>query len=906
MASFSTDARGNRRILFLLDRQRKQIRLGKLPMKACREIQSRIEAIVESREAKLPLEPAVARWLLDLEGTLREKLVAVGLADPLEERTLGPFIASYIDGRAELKPNTIEHLQRARRELVDLFGEFRQLGSITPGDAADFREFLRKGMPQIQHAAVMKGARKRTRRPQAENTVRRTCSRARQFFEHAVKKGAIAANPFGQMKKLSVQTNKSREAFVTRAMSELVLDACPDAEWRLLFALCRFGGLRCPSEVLLLTWSDVDWERSRIRVTSPKTAHHEGKGFRWISIFEELKPYLEAAFDDAAPGTKHVINRYRGTNINLRTQLTRIIDKAGVDVWPKLFQNLRSTRETELAENFPIHVVCEWIGNSEAVARKHYLQVTEEHFEQASGIQKEAAQNPAQSGPELLGNAGPTKNKTLDIAEGFNTMHTCASVQAPRKEPSSNQYAPSDNSGRRVRRFGRYAAQKLDYGYVPGILIGGMSRSISVTRCSQSRSVLVARSRRSARRANSRPRGANLMPPNRSLPALAILCAVCANLGAARGAPFTFQGVGELPGGGAYSDAHSVSANGVVVGRSISDSGLEAARWTSAGGMVGLGDLPGGTFESEAYNVSADGSVVVGYSRSAISREAFIWTAAGGMVGLGDFPGGETRSEAWDVSADGTVVVGYGASASGREAFRWTAAGGMVGLGDLPGGVFESYAFDASADGNYIVGQGYSANGNEAFLWSASGGMIGLGELPGGVTSSGAFGVSDDGLVVVGRGDSAAGLEAFRWTAAGGMVGLGDFSGGSFASIAWATSANGSVVVGRGTTADGFRAFRWTAEAGMEDLRDMLIAGGATGLDGWTLNHALGISADGLTIVGVGTNPSGASEAFIATIPEPDNLWVAVLGALGMVLVCRRQSLRRGCSLRSSRRPTAR
>ena len=34
-------------------------------------------------------------------------------------------------------------------------------------------------------------------------------------------------------------------------------------------------------------------------------------------------------------------------------------------------------------------MVCEWIGNSEAVARKHYLQVTDEHFKAA----KNAAHN---------------------------------------------------------------------------------------------------------------------------------------------------------------------------------------------------------------------------------------------------------------------------------------------------------------------------------------------------------------------------------------------------------------------------------------------------------------------------------------------------------------------------------
>jgi hypothetical protein len=70
--------------------------------------------------------------------------------------------------------------------------------------------------------------------------------------------------------------------------------------------------------------------------------------------------------------------------MNMRTQLMRIIDRAGLEPWPNVFQNLRSTRETELAEEFPMHVVCAWIGNSQAVAAKHYLQVTEPHFEKAT------------------------------------------------------------------------------------------------------------------------------------------------------------------------------------------------------------------------------------------------------------------------------------------------------------------------------------------------------------------------------------------------------------------------------------------------------------------------------------------------------------------------------------------
>ena len=47
--------------------------------------------------------------------------------------------------------------------------------------------------------------------------------------------------------------------------------------------------------------------------------------------------------------------------------------------------NLRSTRRTELEERFANHVVNAWLGHSGAVAAKHYLQVTDEHWERTVG-----------------------------------------------------------------------------------------------------------------------------------------------------------------------------------------------------------------------------------------------------------------------------------------------------------------------------------------------------------------------------------------------------------------------------------------------------------------------------------------------------------------------------------------
>ncbi|MHB9070199.1 MAG: hypothetical protein ACYC54_07500 [Sedimentisphaerales bacterium] len=94
-------------------------------------------------------------------------------------------------------------------------------------------------------------------------------------------------------------------------------------------------------------------------------------------------PHLQEAFDRTAVGTEYLITLYRKKNSNLRTSFERIICKAQLKPWHKLFQNLRSSRETELTQKFPLHVVCAWMGNSQLVAAKHYLQVTEDHFTKA-------------------------------------------------------------------------------------------------------------------------------------------------------------------------------------------------------------------------------------------------------------------------------------------------------------------------------------------------------------------------------------------------------------------------------------------------------------------------------------------------------------------------------------------
>jgi probable HAF family extracellular repeat protein len=177
--------------------------------------------------------------------------------------------------------------------------------------------------------------------------------------------------------------------------------------------------------------------------------------------------------------------------------------------------------------------------------------------------------------------------------------------------------------------------------------------------------------------------------------------------------------------------------------------------------MVSIGDLPGGVNGGGAYGTSGNGSIIVGSGVSESGIEAFRWSEMTGMVGLGDLSGGGFFSEAYDVSADGSVIVGRSSAAAGpfnTRAFRWTAETGMAALPDGNAQLGATRTAEAiSGDGNVIVGSTWGID--SAFAWDSFHGTRSIREL---LASQGADvagwdlgiarGISDDGLTIVGQG----------------------------------------------------------------------------------------------------------------------------------------------------------
>ena len=233
MASISSDPNGRKRILFVNGSgDRKVIRVGKIGIKAAETIRVRIEALNAALISNTSVDAETAAWLRGIGDDVHAKLAAVGLTTPRRTARLGEFLEGFIANRKpSAAPNTIISINQVRQRLIGHFGADRDMRSITPADAEGWATTLAERY--------------------APATAGRAIKRARQFFKAALRDKLVTENPFADVK-ASGQPNKERQFHVDRETIYRVIASAPSAEWRLIIALARFGGLRCPSEHLAL------------------------------------------------------------------------------------------------------------------------------------------------------------------------------------------------------------------------------------------------------------------------------------------------------------------------------------------------------------------------------------------------------------------------------------------------------------------------------------------------------------------------------------------------------------------------------------------------------------------------------------------------------------------------------
>ncbi len=403
MASISRDRHGSTIIQFTRTigtnpdgtprRKRATVRVGQVSPAEARRFCGYIERLAiaaASGAGPTTMERDLVAFIDGLDDHYHAKLAAVGLVarrTPDRLLTLDTFVGEYIRSRADARPRTIINLKSAQKELVAYFTPQRSIRTITEGDAVDFYRWMTtRDKAPAGHLKARLG----------QNTARRICGRSKQFFAPAVKSGLIARNPFDGIN-CHVNGNSSRLQFVEQPVILAVLEQVHDPEFRAALILARWGGLRIPSEIADMRWGDVNWAQKRLTIRQIKLARHEGKERKLIPLFPEIEPALAALYTEPF-GPEEKVFRRVNLYTNLRTNLQRYIRLAGLKPWPRLWQNLRASRATEIAETYPQHVATEWMGHTPAVAEAHYWQTRERYYKAATrkkALPKALQTNPA-------------------------------------------------------------------------------------------------------------------------------------------------------------------------------------------------------------------------------------------------------------------------------------------------------------------------------------------------------------------------------------------------------------------------------------------------------------------------------------------------------------------------------
>lgn len=373
MANYTSLPDGRKVLQFvdpLIKRKVRTIHLGKISKKQADSFQDRLESLITSKRTGRAVDTSVAEWLNNLDERIATKLVTWNLIKPrsnVVSPTVTDFVAGYIAGREDVKPQTTVNHRQAERFLTEFLQERHRadllLSEFTEHNAEQFRAWL-----------TGKGC--------SENYSRTHCKNVKMFFRAAVRDRKIEGNPFDGMSTRSLSL-PDKLRFVQADDVRQIMEVVPDMEWRVLLTMARWGGLRIPSEIHEFKWDHIHWAANRITIMQPKLQRYQGKDRRIIPLFPEILPILLEASEMAGEGAVYVLPRLRLVT-NLRTSFDKFVVRAGVKPWLKPFMNMRSTRETELTERFPIKTVAEWMGHDPTISLSHYQQVLGEHWDRAT------------------------------------------------------------------------------------------------------------------------------------------------------------------------------------------------------------------------------------------------------------------------------------------------------------------------------------------------------------------------------------------------------------------------------------------------------------------------------------------------------------------------------------------
>lgn len=332
--------------------------LGDVSPREAETAKRHIEAVIESQLLGTPMPGETQRWLAKVPDGLRRKLAPMlGAAKSVDEAVKA--FEHYL--WQNKKDSTQRNYSRTLAMLSDNFGR-RQMRSLA-GEEID------AWVGSINVSA---------------NTCAKYTRHLAAFFNWCKLQRWVDDLQLRGSRAVGV----GKKRFLEDAELQKWIDAFrAEPQMYAALAVSRWLGLRVPSELVTLTKSSVDWDAKSVTVIDSKRSIRSSRAppvTRECPLFPELVPYLELIWDgDGLPTDPllPMVAAMGGDAFVARCDEAR--ERLNL-VWPRLFTSVRATRETELIRRFGIKAACDWIGNSPAVAMKHYEQVMQDDWTRAT------------------------------------------------------------------------------------------------------------------------------------------------------------------------------------------------------------------------------------------------------------------------------------------------------------------------------------------------------------------------------------------------------------------------------------------------------------------------------------------------------------------------------------------
>jgi integrase len=370
MATLTKDNRTGAFVIQWQDgKRRKSISLSskKFRQKTAETVKEVVETLVYYRDNGIVIPDKTLAKRIDVASPdIQAKLAKAGLVAVTKQRTCQELWNACLKHKADVKPNTVTHYLQSQRLFFETFPPAEPIGNMTTERLLDWKAAMLTRYATASVAGYIKTA--------------------KMVFTWAVDQEWLDRKKKKKIPKGSF-INRDNDQIISMEEYVKLLDACPNQEWRTIIAFARIGGLRCPSEIKWMRWTDVNWEQNRFRVRSSKTERHERHRERIVPLFPELRVELDRHFFslDETEDNEFVIEQYRRSSWNLGTPFQLIAQRAGLGTIKRPFDNMRMSRSNEVANRWGGAKESLWIGHSAKVMLDHYLRLSDEDFSEAAG-----------------------------------------------------------------------------------------------------------------------------------------------------------------------------------------------------------------------------------------------------------------------------------------------------------------------------------------------------------------------------------------------------------------------------------------------------------------------------------------------------------------------------------------